>query len=84
MNNSKTPAPGSEEYDVNHPQELNTPKYNSATEKRPSSGLPQVENMNDQQKHIDTDNANDTSVPDTDLGNDRADDEKEKERIIRR
>ncbi|MES2457777.1 MAG: hypothetical protein V4594_19620 [Bacteroidota bacterium] len=84
MKNSNTPAPGSEDYDVNQPQDLNKPKYNSTTEKRGSAELPAVENMNDQQQHIDTHQANDTSGPETDLGNDRAENEKEKERIIRR
>jgi hypothetical protein len=80
---NKTPKPDAEGYDVERPQDLNMPRFNSTTEKRESGGLPGVENMNDQQQHIDTDGSHDTDIPDTDLGNDRSDDESEDEKIIR-
>ncbi|WP_256006360.1 MULTISPECIES: hypothetical protein [Pedobacter] len=80
---NKTPQPDSEHYDLEHPENLAMPKFNSATEKREGSGLPQVENMNDEQRNIDTDGSHDTDLPETDLGNDRSDDESEDEKIIR-
>lgn len=83
MKNKKTPRPDSTEYPVNEPQKLNTPKFNS-TGKKVGDELPPVENMNDQQTVIDTDNAVDVSVPNTNLGNPRDDDEVNRERIIRR
>lgn len=82
MKNDRTPQPGSEKYNVEKPQDLNTPKYKSATDKRDSNELPGVENMNDQQ--IDISRTHDTELPNPDLGNERDDDEDEKEKIIRR
>jgi len=76
MENDKTPKPASEEYDVENPQNLNVPKFNSSTDKRESNERPAVENMNDHKP------AEDQRPPDTDLGNERDDDEDEKERII--
>lgn len=76
MENDKTPKPASEEYDVENPQNLNVPKFNSSTDKRESSEKPAVENMNDQEL------VEDNRPPDTDLGNERDDHEDDKERII--
>jgi Asp-tRNA(Asn)/Glu-tRNA(Gln) amidotransferase C subunit len=84
MKTDKTPQPGSEGYDVLKTQDLNTPKYNSTSDKKASGDLPALENSNDQLGEIDTHNANDTTTPPADLGNKREDDEKERERIIRR
>jgi len=83
MKKDNTPAPGSEEYPVNDPQKLNTPKFNSEGRKT-GDEVPPVENMNDELQEIDTDNAVDMTGPETDLGNERDDDEDEKERIIER
>lgn len=76
MENDKAPKPASEEYDVENPQNLNVPKFNSSTDKRDSHEKPAVENLDDQKP------AEDQRPPDTDLGNERDDDEDEKERII--
>ena len=84
MENNPTPKPESEKYDVEHPQDLNTPKYNSTTEKRTGGELPAIENMNDEDEKVDPEDSNRSNMPETDLGNDNKDDEKEKERIIRR
>lgn len=83
MENKKTPKPGSPEYPVEETQKLNTPTFNSSG-KKAGDELPPVENMNDQQTVIDTDNAIDVTVPHTNLGNPRDQDEDERERIIRR
>jgi len=85
MEQQKTPKPGEENYPVDRPQDLNIPRFNSATDKQDSSKQPPVENMNDQQKEIiNTDHINDTSVPSPDLGNERGSKEDDRERIIRR
>ena len=76
MENDKSPKPASEEYDVENPQNLNLPKFNSSTDKRESHETPAVEHMDGQQS------VEDQRPPDTDLGNERDDDEEEKERII--
>jgi hypothetical protein len=83
MTDDKTPKPGDSDYPVNHPQDLNKPKFNS-TGMKEGDEQPPVENMNDQQKDTDTDNAVDVDVPETDLANPRDDDEDDQERIIRR
>lgn len=84
MDNNKTPEPGSKDYPINRPQDLNTPKFNSDGKKEATDDYPPVENMNDQLSEIDTDHINDTEQPRTDLGNERDSDEEEDERIIRR
>jgi hypothetical protein len=76
MNDNKTPHPDSENYDVEKPQDLNVPKFNSSTDKRTSEETPATENLNDK-KPLDQDEG-----PDTDLGNDRDHNEDTKERII--
>lgn len=81
-------SPDSEEYDVNHPQNLNTPVFNSATDHRSTDNLPGVENM-------DTQNLSKEEVPQdperlfgsaaqTDLGNgERTEEKVEDEKIIK-
>ena len=82
-NNSK--VTDSEHYDINNPQNLNIPEYNSTSEERSADKLPGVENLNhqdgldDQLKEAETDKDQDsTSKNDnplfgkdskTDLGN---------------
>jgi hypothetical protein len=87
MENSPKSA-NSEEYDVNHPQNLNTPVFNSSTDHRSTDELPGVENL-------DTQNQTEEEVPQdperlfgsaaqTDLGNgERTEEELEKEKIIK-
>lgn len=84
MEQKRTPAPGSAQYNPDQPQELNIPEFNSTTEKRKSGELPAVENMNDEQQHINPHDAHPADTPRTNLGNERKPDEKEKEKIIRR
>ena len=84
MENKATPTPDSENYNVEKPQDLNIPKFNSATDKRSGGELPAIENMNDQQEKVEPEDSRRTNLPATDLGNDRSDDEKDDERIIRR
>jgi len=84
METNPTPKPDSKQYDVEHPEKLNTPSFNSGTEKREGAKLPAVENMNDEDEKVEPEDSNRTNMPETDLGNDTGDDEKEKERIIRR
>lgn len=84
MKNKQTPKPGSEEYDVERPQDLQKPKFNSTTDRRESHELPAVENMSgleDDAREVNTDPAR---LPKTDLGNDRDEDEEDRERIINR
>lgn len=87
MENNKTPKPESEDYDVEKPQDLNIPKYNSSTDHRTDADLPAVENLNDTEDGIDRQNSNRAfpdhrESPKPDLGNDRDDDEDEREKII--
>lgn len=84
MSENKTPKPGSPDYPVDQPQDLTQPKFRSDGQKEDTSDLPPVENLNDQQTETKANPANDTSRPRTDLGNDRDEDEEDKERIIRR
>ena len=84
MENNPTPKPESKEYDVEHPEQLNTPSFNSGTNKRAGAELPAVENMNDEDEKVEPEDSNRSNMPATDLGNDRKDDEKDSERIIRR
>ncbi len=46
--NKKSKVTDSEHYDVNHPQNLNIPEYNSTSEKRAADKIPGVENLNHQ------------------------------------
>jgi len=79
----------SEDYDPNHPQDLNKPVFNSTTDHRSTRTLPGVENL-DHQLQKEEDMPQDTSRlsgsdRNTDLGNDN--DEKadeDDERIISR
>ncbi|MHA4895184.1 hypothetical protein ACXZ1K_10545 [Pedobacter sp. PWIIR3] len=84
MENTSTPVPGSKDYNVEKPEELNIPQFNSSTEKRKGEELPAVENMNDQAEKVDPEDSNRVNMPHADLGNNPSDDEKDKERIIRR
>ena len=78
-----------EEYDVNHPENLNTPKFNSTSEHRDTNELPGVENLNlenapNEAQKPENDSSLRGTAPKTDLGNgQRDDDENEKEKIIR-
>lgn len=81
MNNQKkTPKPGSAEYNVDKTKELTTPKFHSSTDHRSSQELPATENLNDEHKKAKT--KPEHSVPKPDLGNKRADDEDQKEKLI--
>jgi hypothetical protein len=83
-NDNEENAPGSENYDVNHPQNITTPSFNSATEKRDTDDLPGVENLNlsnnGEQQLPEDDQSLFGTDSDTDLGNsqkpeeDKADD----------
>jgi hypothetical protein len=79
----------SEDYDPNHPQNLNKPAFNSTTDHRSTTGLPGVENL-------DNHNLDENQVPQnierlsgssttTDLGNgERTQEDKDDEKIIER
>ena len=41
-----TKSPDNQEYDINNPQKLNIPKYNSTSAHREGNELPAVENLN--------------------------------------
>lgn len=43
---NKPVSPDNEAYDINHPQNISAPAFNSDTTHRESSGLPAVENLN--------------------------------------
>jgi hypothetical protein len=47
-NNKSSKVTDSEHYDINHPQNLNIPEYNSTSEKRSADKIPAVENLNHQ------------------------------------
>ena len=81
MENKKTPQPGSAEYDVNKTEELNTPKYNSTSERRESHELPAVEHF-DEHPVQDLDSETVQNTPNPDLGNKREGDEEDREKII--
>jgi hypothetical protein len=76
-NKNNAPKPDAEEYDVENPQNLNVPKFNSTTDKLEGREGPAVENFNDQIPVVSHE-----QPPKADLGNDREDDENEQERII--
>ena len=76
MTDNKTPNPDSEKYDVEKPQDLNVPKFNSSTDRLTSQGTPATENLNDQEP------VDQQEGPKTDLGNERDDNEDDRERII--
>lgn len=86
-NNKDENAPGSDEYDVNHPQNIQTPSFNSATEKRDTDELPGVENLNlsnngDQKKPEDGGSLFGPDA-DTDLGNsEKPEEDKADDRLI--
>lgn len=82
MKNQKTPKPRSSEYQIEKPETLNRPKYRSSTDHRSSEDLPAVENLNNQVTK--TGITSDQDSPKPDLGNKRADDEDQREKIIRR
>jgi hypothetical protein len=85
MENQSTPKPESEEYDVNHPQNINMPEFNSSTDKREGAKLPAIENMNDEDEKVKPEDSNRSNLPQANLGNEAdEDEEKEDERIIRR
>jgi hypothetical protein len=81
MNNQKkTPKPGSAEYNVEKTEELTIPKFHSSTDHRNSQELPATENLNDEHKKAKTKLG--YNAPKPDLGNKRADDEDQKEKLI--
>lgn len=86
MKNHKTPRPESPEYNVEKPQELNKPAFNSSTDRRNSEELPAVEHMDDpQSRQKETKSDNTATAPKTNLGSgDRKKDEDDREKIIRR
>jgi hypothetical protein len=84
MDHNSTPKPESEEYDIEHPQNLNIPKFNSDTEKLEGAGRPGVEHLNDADENPTPDDSDKRDTPETDLGNNPSDDEGDSERIIRR
>lgn len=81
MKNRKTPKPGSKDYDVENTQNLNMPEFNSGTNRRKSSELPSVENL-DHPPSERTDESKDLEIPETNLGNERDEDEDEREKLI--
>ncbi|WP_432710849.1 hypothetical protein [Pedobacter sp.] len=99
-NNEKFKSPEDEGYDINHPQNLTKPEFISDTDKRDSGGLPQPENLNQEndeedQLHADEtsnkagmDTKNDESLTgtadDSDLGNDRDDEDPEDDKLIKK
>lgn len=81
MNNQKkTPKPGSAEYNVEKTEELTTPKFHSSTDHRNSQELPATENLDDLPQKVKTNL--EQSVPKPELGNKRADDEDQREKLI--
>lgn len=84
MENKETPKPGTENYLVNQPEKLNKPKFNSTGKQAGTDDFPPVENLNDQQSERNTKPEDQTPEPKTDLGNSPEEDEKDRERIIRR
>lgn len=83
MSDPKTPKPGTKEYPIDKPQDLNTPEFNSGGRKE-GDVEPPVENLNDQLPNHDEKPEHELPDPKTDLGNERDDDEENDERIIRR
>ena len=73
--NPKENAPGGENYDVNNPQNITVPDYNSATEHRDTDELPGVENLNhsnNNEQHMPDNDGSLTGTPSkTDLGNNK-------------
>jgi hypothetical protein len=84
MKNKKTPKPGSKEYNVEKTEDLNMPEFHSSTDKRDSRELPAIENMNGNEASAGKVKTDSERLPETDLGNDRSENEKERERIIRK
>jgi hypothetical protein len=88
-NNEEQNSANAENYDPNHPQDLTTPAFNSATDHRSTKTLPGVENLNNQDQDEnevpqDIERLSGSSAK-TDLGNgERTDEDKEDEKIIRR
>ncbi|TKC05966.1 hypothetical protein [Pedobacter frigoris] len=80
MENHKTPKPGSSEYNIEKTESLTTPKFNSTTERRESGELPATENLNDQSDTQERTTEKGPSKPD--LGNERRDDEEQREKLI--
>jgi len=80
----------SEDYDPNHPQDLNKPVFNSTTDHRSTKTLPGVENLNQQLENEEEETRQDTSRLSgsdrkTDLGNDNDKEaDEDDERIISR
>jgi hypothetical protein len=73
--NNKPKSAESKDYDVENPQELNIPKFNSTSEKRESHKLPYVENVDDTEQSVGNDQQtmNDSALfgdtHETNLGN---------------
>ncbi|WEK18253.1 MAG: hypothetical protein P0Y49_15790 [Candidatus Pedobacter colombiensis] len=70
MKKHKIPGPGSKEYDIENPQNLNIPTYHSSTDYRSSKELPSVENL-DNESISEAEDAEDLEVTKTNLGNKR-------------
>ena len=93
-------APGNEDYDINRPQNLAKPAFNSASENRDNHAVPPIENLNQQNDEDDqlkqdtahrTDQqglVNDESLHGndhkTDLGNGETPEDKDDEKLIRK
>ncbi len=85
-----SPKPGSAEYPIEKPQDLQRPEFNSTSEQRSSEELPAVEHI-EEESGLDEKEKNASRMEQqkkmpakSDLGNDRDEEEAERERIIRR
>jgi hypothetical protein len=87
--NKSQKSANTEGYDVNHPQNLNKPVFNSTTDHRDTNGLPGVENLDNQlmdekQAPQNIERLTGSSAT-TDLDNgERNDEDRDEERIIDR
>jgi hypothetical protein len=46
QNKNESKVAGSEDYDVNHPQNIAKPEFNSGTDEKNNAELPAIENLN--------------------------------------
>ena len=95
---NKPQSPDNEGYDINHPENLTTPSFNSTTEHRNTNTLPGVENLNQSKQsdeqilnkksenHDISSPVNDESLTGkrvkTDLGNGQRDDDEQENEKI--
>ncbi len=98
--NKKAQKPENEGYDINHPQNLTKPSFNSVSENRHSGNKPSIENLNEENNENNTEKPHPDAISESpaainddrlhgdrnnnDLSREEKDDDDDDEKLIRK